>query len=349
MSSGNAENSYERTVDIVRSAIPRMSELKIPITPTNYAVWYEYLTAANDALRDELDQLLVREEPITNAELRDLYERYLEHRDEKLQVAKTTLGQVLTALIDHMDQADGHYGRFSSELSEIAEQLGAQTSAADLDAIIERAVQATRSALARGTALRQRFSGLAEEMQKVRSALVRSHEEARTDPLTGVNNRLAFQEALDVLGQGAADEGHPPCLIMVDADHFKAVNDNYGHLAGDHVLRTVAQEIKANVRGRDMVARYGGEEFAVLLRDTPRSGCMAVAENLRAGIEHRLITLPRELGAGRSLSVTVSLGGAWLRDGEPIEAFVDRADRALYRSKQAGRNRVSWEGRETEK
>jgi diguanylate cyclase len=97
-----------------------------------------------------------------------------------------------------------------------------------------------------------------------------------------------------------------------------------------------------------MVARHGGEEFAVLLNDTPRSGCQAVAENIRAIIEWASIELPADLGYEHPLSVTVSLGWAWLREQEPLDAFVDRADPALYLSKQNGRNRVTSENRQTE-
>ena len=343
----NEKTSYDRTVAIVRNAIPRMSELKIPITPANYAVWYEYLNESNEDLQQEMDALLGRDTPITDAQMRALYERYLEARSEKVQLAKTALSQVVNALLMQIGQADGHYNHFSAELNEVAQALSGEVNADGLGALIDRAVRATNSALERGAELKQQFSDLALEMQQVRSELARSQEEARADPLTGLHNRLAFQEELAGLA-AAANDTHAPCLLLIDVDFFKRVNDSYGHLAGDHVLKAVAQEIKASVRGRDLVARYGGEEFAVLLRDTPRSGCLAVAENVRAGIERGVIELRGELGFEQQLQVTASLGGAWYRDKEAIEAFVDRADRALYLSKENGRNRVTWEGRQTE-
>lgn len=346
MSYTYSENSYEHTVAIVRDAIPRMSEHRIPITPANYAVWYEYLGRANQALRTEMDALLSRGRSISPTEMQDLYARYLDQRGERVQAAKTTLGQILSALISHTAQTEGHYDGFSSELGAIAASLEGETTADDLNAIIDRATRATNAALERGAELRQQFAALAAEMQQVRGELERSHEEARTDALTGVCNRLAFQETLLSLPEALHQDSHAPCLMMVDVDFFKRVNDTYGHLVGDHVLRAVAQEIKAMVRGRDIVARYGGEEFAVLLRDTPRSGCVAVAEHIRGGIERSLIALPE--GAGEPLAVTVSIGGAWLRTEEPVEAFVGRADRGLYGSKRKGRNQVTWEGRTAE-
>jgi diguanylate cyclase len=330
-------------VDIVRSAIPRMSELKIPITPANYAVWYAYLSESHKELQHEMDALLRSPEPVTGAAMRRLYERYLDERQENVDVAKTALSQVISALLSHIHQADGHYRDFASELRDIADGLAGESDAGSLNRLIDRAVQATNAALDHGNDLKQRFSALAEEMQEVRGRLERLQDEARSDALTGVYNRLAFNEELEGLPAAMQQDSHAPCLLLIDIDHFKRVNDTFGHLAGDHVLTVVAQEIKAGVRGRDLVARYGGEEFVVLLRDTPRSGCIAVAENLRAGIARSPVRLPPDLGQAGELSLTVSIGGAWYREGEAAEALIDRADRSLYRSKEAGRDRVSWE------
>lgn len=339
----NTRPSYDQTVDIVRSAIPRMSELKIPITPCNYAVWFEYLAESNQELRSEMDTLLSREQSISEAEMRGLYERYLEERNEKVSSAKNALGQVIKALMQHINHADNHYSSFSSELQDVAEGLSGDVTTDSLNALIDRALQATNSALERGAEMKQKFSDMAVEMQQVRGALARSQEEARADALTGLYNRLAFQEELSRLGQHAAADGHVPCLLILDIDWFKRVNDTYGHVGGDHVLQAVAQQIRCNVRGKDIVARYGGEEFAILLRDTPRSGCMAVAENVRLHMARSMIQLPAELGFDQPVEVTVSVGGAWYREQEAIEGLVDRADRALYQSKENGRNRVTWD------
>lgn len=340
---GGDKPNYDRTVDIVRHAIPRMSELKIPITPSNYAVWFEYLSDSNQALRDEMNALLDRDAPISDAEMRGLYERYLEANDEKIASAKSALSQVVSVLMQHISQADGHYNNFSTELQQVAEELGGDVTSDNLNDLIDRAVQATNSALERGAEMKQKFADLAVEMQQVRGELARSQEEARADALTGLHNRLAFQEELARLASYAKEDSHAPCLLIVDIDFFKHVNDTYGHLAGDHVLQTVAQQIKGSVRGRDVVARFGGEEFAILLRDTPHSGCMAVAENVRLHIARTIIQLPQELGFDQPVEVTVSLGGAWYREQESSQNLIDRADKALYRSKENGRNQVNWD------
>jgi len=342
MPSQDTASDYDRTVHIVRNAIPRMAELKIPITPANYAVWYEYLTASDQALRDEMEILLARGGPITNAEMQALHERYLEERSEKVQYAKRALGQFVSTLMAHIERADGHFAGFSTEMNSVAEELSGEVSSEGLNRLIDRTIRATNTVLERGAEMKQQFSQLAGEVQQVRDALARSQTEARLDPLTGLSNRLAFQEAIDTLPTASHDDSHAPCLLLVDLDFFKKVNDTWGHLAGDHVLKMVAQMIRESVPELGLVARYGGEELVVLLRDTPRSDCEVMAEDIRRSVQVSAIETPAELGLKQPISVTVSVGGAWYRSGEPIEAFVDRADSALYQSKEGGRNRVTW-------
>jgi diguanylate cyclase len=295
-----------------------------------------------------MDVLLNRGQPITNTEMKGLYERFLNERNEERWVAKSALSQMVSTMMRHLENVDGHYSGFSSELNEIATTLAGDVSAKQLDELMDRAVRATKKALEQGKDLKQRLSALASEMEDVRGKLDRSQKEARADALTGLHNRLAFQEELAALPRFASQDTHAPCLLIIDVDFFKRVNDNYGHLVGDHVLRAVAREIKACVSGRDMVARFGGEEYAVLLRDTLRSGCMAVAEHVRAGIARLMIKPPEGILADELIAVTASIGGAWFREQETPEALVDRADRTLYLSKQEGRNRVPWERRSSE-
>lgn len=159
------------------------------------------------------------------------------------------------------------------------------------------------------------------------------------DPLTGLANRRNFnavqERALDVV----ARSGEPALLLMLDIDHFKKVNDTYGHQAGDLVLQTVAKCLAHCVRPMDTVARYGGEEFAVILPNCQTSFGAAVAERIRQTIEALVIQVSPVV----TLQVTVSIGGAyapeWVRS--TIALWTERADVQLYRSKTEGRNRVS--------
>jgi diguanylate cyclase (GGDEF)-like protein len=171
----------------------------------------------------------------------------------------------------------------------------------------------------------------------LRNALMyrRALETALKDPVTGINNRAALNANIDrevILSQR---HGYPLSVIMLDLDHFKRVNDKYGHLAGDAVLRTLAMRITECTRGSDMVFRYGGEEFTVVLSNTDINGAALLAERIRRHIEnHHIIIDEVEIPA------TVSLGVATLEQGDQAASLISRADAALYEAKSAGRNRV---------
>ncbi|MFN3883465.1 MAG: GGDEF domain-containing protein [Rhodocyclaceae bacterium] len=159
------------------------------------------------------------------------------------------------------------------------------------------------------------------------------------DGLTGLTNRRGFDAKLAACLDEASDEVIGPSLLMIDIDHFKRINDSYGHLFGDKVIRSIATILRDNVKGRDVAARYGGEEFVVLLRDTPLAGAETLAEKIRRLVERSRI---KRIGSDEVLStLTVSLGIACRLPGESGEALIARADAALYRSKQNGRNRVT--------
>lgn len=157
------------------------------------------------------------------------------------------------------------------------------------------------------------------------------------DGLTGVLNRAAFDERLSAVCLSADRDKTPVSLLLIDIDFFKSVNDTYGHQAGDHVLKLVAGAVANAMRPGDTIARYGGEEFAAILPDTSGAGAMAMAERIRTIVE----SLSIETDAGERILVTVSIG-LKTRDPETLTpaSYIRLADDALYRAKEAGRNRT---------
>jgi diguanylate cyclase (GGDEF)-like protein len=172
-----------------------------------------------------------------------------------------------------------------------------------------------------------------------RQELMELQRESITDPLTGIGNRKYIENCLSELVAEFENTSRSAGLLFIDADHFKRVNDLYGHMAGDDVLRAIAKTILYMVRTTDMVGRWGGEEFVIILYDvSDRESLRAVAEKLRAQVEYSRLDLK-----GFSLAVTISIGGTVLQSGDTQESFIQRADSFLYASKQAGRNRVTVE------
>ncbi len=179
--------------------------------------------------------------------------------------------------------------------------------------------------------------GRSNELEQIRLDLEARNatlaEIASSDALTGLRNRRFFQEALDSQFSLARRKGLPMSLVMIDVDQFKAFNDQFGHPAGDDVLREVGALLRSCVRDHDIVARYGGEEFAILLPATQEGESLPLADRLCLTVAHHRWPLR---------PVTISLGVATLRpDGMQPTDLIDQADRALYYSKALGRNRAT--------
>lgn len=174
-------------------------------------------------------------------------------------------------------------------------------------------------------------------MRSERNALIEQlHTQATTDSLTQLSNRHSFiQQSSAALAQ-AKRHGYPISLVMLDVDHFKGINDQYGHATGDEALRTLARCCKETRRPGDLVGRLGGEEFVLLLPHTDGSEAKAIADRLRNLVQAQQI----ENTEGTGISITFSAGAAEAKPDEFLEQFMHRADTAIYAAKQAGRNQV---------
>ncbi|TAK62442.1 GGDEF domain-containing protein [Methylobacter sp.] len=158
---------------------------------------------------------------------------------------------------------------------------------------------------------------------------------AYTDPLTQTHNRTSFNDSIKREMSLANRTAKKLSLIFFDIDHFKAINDKYGHDCGDITLAFSAKKIKESLRDSDIVFRYGGEEFVILLSDTDANGAELLAERIRSSIQHHTIAYGME-----TIKVTASLGVSTLRDNDTTESFIQRADKAMYTAKNKGRNQV---------
>jgi diguanylate cyclase (GGDEF)-like protein len=191
-------------------------------------------------------------------------------------------------------------------------------------ALCDRADDVLKPAMRLSTEISHAYADLLQQMTHLST-----FAELRTDPLTGVSNRRAFDESLDKLLASHQDvEEAPLAIAMLDLDHFKRINDEQGHLAGDRVLQDLTQLLKASIREGDVLARFGGEEFVVLMPRTVLSSACCLAERMRQRIEEKLVT-------------TVSIGLAAGTVGETATGLLARADAALYVAKKEGRNCIS--------
>ena len=183
--------------------------------------------------------------------------------------------------------------------------------------------------------MRERLATSEDKLRQQAEQIQTHLAESRTDPLTLLANRRAFDDGLARQLAAQASQQTPACLIICDIDHFKRVNDTHGHASGDRVLRAVARSLRQSMRESDLVARYGGEEFAVVVSGLSLKETAAAAEKARKDIEQLHVLVD-----GKALPVTASFGVTPLLDADTATTLIDRADSGLYAAKGAGRNRV---------
>lgn len=176
------------------------------------------------------------------------------------------------------------------------------------------------------------------EIKRLEDELKRATSIAKTDELTNIPNRRGFNEMIEESIAKAEAVQATFALVLIDIDHFKSINDNYGHLVGDSILRYLAKVLNNETKGRDSVARIGGEEFAIILPETAYDQSIKLSNSIREKVASRPLSVK---GKGKAaIRMTVSAGVAMYQFGEPIEKLFDRADQCLYKAKNHGRNRV---------
>lgn len=190
-----------------------------------------------------------------------------------------------------------------------------------------------RARVAVGHRVRSLLETLINKLHQLEVATETISRQARTDELTGLHNRRSFREILTLALSAARRHHHPLALISIDLDHFKNVNDTLGHSTGDLVLKEFAMLMRELIRSEDVAVRLGGEEFMILLPHADCAAAAALAERIRTAFA-------QNRGSAAPLTVTASFGVAQLQDREEEDALMRRADAALYRAKEKGRNRV---------
>ena len=191
------------------------------------------------------------------------------------------------------------------------------------------------------TFLTTRVQSTREHLRRQKAELAQALEQIRQlathDDLTGLLNRRAMLDRMQLEQRRSLRSGSPLLIAQLDIDHFKAVNDTHGHAAGDLVLQSFADTVRRNVRDTDVLARWGGEEFVLLLCDTPAADAVALMERLRQAVQAMQVPVPQGDGP---ITVTVSIGLARHTPADPLAGTLERADQALYAAKAGGRNRV---------
>ncbi|MEM7540859.1 MAG: diguanylate cyclase [Pseudomonadota bacterium] len=333
----NDSTTLEESGQFLRMALPLMAEQKVPVTPLNYAVWYHHVAGINPQLSERLEAMLAKGDKFDAQAMAELHKSFLEQENEaRVRDAEETVQRILAGINSSLDSADSEISEYEKSLTQGAEALS--DDAVDIQTVVKSLLNATSKMTESHSALHLQIEESQKETERLQDELNRVRHEAKHDPLTGLANRKAFDEAVAELQARPDYVEKEHCVLIGDIDKFKNVNDTYGHLFGDKVLKVVGKAFQKLIKGQDMVARFGGEEFTVLLPDTPLTGGVSVAESIRSAIEKGRVFNPK---TGKEVEkITISIGATLIQTGESIDEALERADEALYLAKSSGRNRV---------
>lgn len=303
--------------------------------------WYELLP-----ILDDFATLMLA---ITDSGQHE-FEAYLQRLNERLESFQSNLQAATAGHADNRSAARQMDTQIREQVDGLQSSMQEAADLEDLKHVLENHLEGLLGTMdqhqkqrdereqevaARLHSLAERVAHMEQEAQGYREHLEEQRQKALVDPLTGLPNRAAWSERLGHEITQWQQHGNTLLLAMLDLDHFKRINDNYGHLAGDKVLKIIASVLRKRLRGTDFIARFGGEEFVLLMPSTVPAAGLKMLESLRASIE----ACPFHF-KGEPVTITVSIGMTAFRPGEHSDQVLKRADQALYRAKNAGRNRV---------
>jgi len=326
------------TVAFAHAAIASMMRHGIRPTPMHFAVWYDYHSTEHPMVRRVLDTFISNGRHVDERLMYEVYDRFYRTGAEAQGFldASRDIQATLQTVVSQVSEAGTNATRYSSSLQHFSGALFDDPG--NLPAMLTKLAEETNQLSRRCDSLGNQILASANRISALERDLSEARREATTDMLTGLPNRRAFDDQLRQAISRAAANGDTLALLIADIDRFKLINDSWGHPVGDAVLRRVAQTLQACLPGAALPARLGGEEFAALLPRTSLDSAQQVAERIRQAVGEKSFSVRatgKELG-----SVTISIGVAAYRPGEPPPCLIERADIALYRAKQAGRNRV---------
>lgn len=303
---------YEKVSAIHDLALSNLRALKLPPYPAHYKRFFDkiFQEQADKELQDAMDESVSLNEKIDNIA------KYLELAQLAVQSfieSHSDIARIAELQNDYLIQASKEMENYSGETC----------------------VQLVGGLTRLGADMTQELKKADSKIQNLSVQLKEALQEVTVDNLTQVFNRKALMQDMQTVLAAGIDKDLTTSLLMIDADNFKTLNDEYGHVAGDKILIYLAQTIKASIRSADRVYRFGGEEFAVVLHRCPHNMAVSIAEKIRTKIENSNL-----IYNGKTMQITVSIGLTNHQAKDTFDTLCERADQALYQAKREGKNKV---------
>lgn len=335
----NYTEERSKAGEYLRLALNYMAKYNLPANPVNYTVWYEYASGKNIKLKKAIDQNVDAAIPLNSPKVEHLYQRYVADGD-RIVVSKllTQISLMLKEVSSHVSETEGDLAGHGSNLEKLAGRVSEAVDYKEIKSIVDQMLVETKALVNSGRRLETRMKVSSQDLRQLQKELEKSQQEAQTDTLTSLINRRGLEKRFELERIRAKQNQTPFSILLIDIDHFKKVNDKYGHLVGDSLLKSIAVLLTGQLRKNDIAARFGGEEFLILLPETDIVGAKAVGrkfQNALALKEWKIKDTGQVMG-----KITVSMGAAQYKFNEPEETLIKRADDALYFAKQNGRNQI---------
>ncbi|WP_407330848.1 GGDEF domain-containing protein [Enterovibrio sp. 27052020O] len=334
-----SDYAFFEATKIFKRAVPLMVKYKVPTTPHYFSLWYTYCAGTHPQLNRAVDDTVERFGQCSTMHCDTLIESYLlddakrevDSFRKKLESLAADLGH---SIDDTVQDTQAFQNILNSSVSRLEDVKSQSDISGESQVVLQDLLKGSQHLLQATSQYQLHVSTQKSEIDSLKQQLKEYQKQATHDALTGAFNRRAFEQQLDDLLRQKSEM----CLVMVDIDHFKSFNDEFGHQMGDKVLKIVAQRLQQSIETNGMVFRYGGEEFSVLMPQMSLKGAYQIAEKTRKSLERLSVTDKR---SGQKInSITASFGVAQFQIGEQGAQFVARADEALYDAKNRGRNRV---------
>lgn len=326
---------------LAAEALEYARQHETPPEPETFKVWYTYAAGSSLMLNERIEALIadgakpsVYDMTALNGEIIEGGPAGPDPEIEANENLQREMDEVQSFIRSYLQTTE----RYEGAIDSTTKSLSKASTADEVEMVIALMIRENQRIRAQTQQLSASLRETQEEIVRLQDKLTQSRKAEMQDPMTGLNNRRYFQHAIASAVVHAQANDAPLSFAIADIDHFKQVNDRFGHQIGDEILKFVGTYIASKIKDHGTVSRYGGEEFAIILPDITTETARALLEDIKDGIAGaRLVTSKTNKPIG---SVTVSFGVSGLIEDDNIETLFERADRQLYEAKSAGRNKV---------
>ncbi len=327
----NTQDNYPSAVKISEQTITFLAQYEVAPTPINFSVIYHYLSKNNDLLNQYIDEYISWHGSLDAVFIESAFLEFFSNTDQLERSLLTPFEQTLSTTMEKLQTQVDNGNVIATNLQRADSVLAKSSSERSFRPLIKFLNATLANSQHQHQELNKELAETYQQVKQLKSQLKASRDEAMLDALTGLYNRRGCDEKLKELKQ---ENIHTSCLI--DIDHFKKINDSFGHAVGDQVIQKVASTIKEHLSTTDFAVRQGGEEFAVILANKGKNEAKKLAENIRIAITK--LRLKQKKTNEYLPPISVSIGIAQYQQNSDWKSVFEKADSALYQAKNAGRN-----------